>query len=252
VGLAWLFGWSKLFGRVSNGYGQEDGMAKYTVSVEKRFQSPGPQPNGLQAADDGLWVIDQVNLKVHKLDWDSGEVLNEFDTETEHSSGITLGDDAVWITSTYQLEVVKIDTKDGTTLQRFPDPGAGLISGRESMADARQTGSHGIEYRDGKVYVAGPPTQKIHIMDAATWEEVGQFATGGLRVHGIGWGENGMLWVSDTSAGTVLLMDPEQDGRVYDVFRVDEPDEVHGMTVRSNGEIWYCDAGTRDIGILNR
>ncbi len=227
-------------------------MAKYTASVEKRFQSPGPQPNGLQAADDGLWVIDQVNLKVHKLDWDSGEVLNEFDTETEHSSGITLGDDAVWITSTYQLEVVKIDTKDGTTLQRFPDPGAGLISGRESMADARQTGSHGIEYRDGKVYVAGPPTQKIHIMDAATWEEVGQFATSGLRVHGIGWGENGMLWVSDTSAGTVLLMDPKQDGRVYDVFRVDEPDEVHGMTVRSNGEIWYCDAGTRDIGILNR
>ena len=33
-------------------------MAKYTASVEKRFQSPGPQPNGLQAADDGLWVIE--------------------------------------------------------------------------------------------------------------------------------------------------------------------------------------------------
>ena len=46
-----------------------------------------------------------------------------------------------------------------------------------------------------------------------------------------------------------MLMDPE-NGRVYDVFRVDEPDEVHGLTVRENGEIWYCDAGTRDIGIL--
>jgi streptogramin lyase len=227
-------------------------MAKYTASTEKRFKSPGPQPNGLQAAADGLWVIDQVNLKVHKLDWDSGQVLHEFDTETEHSSGITLGDDAVWITSTYQLEVVKIDPKDGTTLARYPDPGVGLTSGRELTGDTKESGSHGIEWRDGKVYVAGPPTQRVHIMDAATWEEVAQFPTGGLRVHGIGWADNGMLWVSDTSSGTVMLLDPEKDGRVYDVFRVDEPDEVHGMTVRENGEIWYCDAGTKEIGVLRR
>ena len=227
-------------------------MAKYTATVEKRFKSPGPQPNGLQAAEDGLWCIDQVNLKVHKMDWETGEVLHEFDTETEHSSGITLGDGAVWITSTYTLDVVKINPENGDTLARYPDPGVGLISGREGVANAKETGSHGIEWRDGKVYVAGPPSQKVHIMDAKTWEEVGSFATGGLRVHGIGWANNGMLWVSDTSAGTVLLMDPERDGRVYDVFRVEEPDEVHGMTVRENGEIWYCDATTCDIGVLRR
>ena len=45
-------------------------------------------------------------------------------------------------------------------------------------------------------------------------------------------------------------MDPE-NGRVYDVFRVAEPEEVHGMTSR-DGALWYCDAGTRDIGELNR
>jgi streptogramin lyase len=67
-------------------------MAKYTASAVKRFASPGPQPIGLQAADDGLWCIDQISLKAHKLDWDSGSVLHEIDTETEHSSGITLGD----------------------------------------------------------------------------------------------------------------------------------------------------------------
>jgi streptogramin lyase len=225
-------------------------MGKYRATVEKRFKSPGPQPNGLQAADDGLWCIDQVNLKVHKLDWDTGEVLHEFDTDTEHSSGITLGDGAVWITSTYQLEVVKIDPKDGQTIERFPDPGTGLTSSRELSGDTKESSSHGIEFRDGKVYVAGPPTQAIHVMDAKTWQEVGRFPSGGLRVHGIGWSNCGRLWVSDTSAGTVMLMDPE-NGRVYDVFRVDEPDEVHGMTVR-NDEIWYCDAGTRDIGVLKR
>jgi hypothetical protein len=44
-------------------------------------------------------------------------------------------------------------------------------------------------------------------------------------------------------------MDPE-GGRFSEVFRVAEPDEVHGMTVRGGEEIWYCDAGTRDIGVL--
>ena len=111
-------------------------MANYTASVVRRFESPGPQPNGLQAADDGLWCIDQVNLKAHKLDWDTGSVLHEIDTETEHSSGITLGDDAMWIASTFQLEIVKIDPDTGQTLARFPDPGAGLTSGRELTGDS--------------------------------------------------------------------------------------------------------------------
>ena len=88
-------------------------------------------------------------------------------------------------------------------------------------------------------------------MDAKTWEEVASFPSGGLRVHGIGWSECGRLWVSDTSSGTVMLMDAE-NGRIYDVFRVNEPEEVHGMTVRDNGEIWYCDAGRRDIGVIVR
>ena len=80
---------------------------------------------------------------------------------------------------------------------------------------------------------------------------MGQFPTGGLRVHGIAWDESGMLWVSDTSAGTVILMDLDRGGRICDVFRVNEPDEVHGMTAR-DGELWYCDATTREIGVLRR
>ena len=34
-------------------------MASNIAKVDKRFLHPGPLPNGLQAAPDGLWVIDQ-------------------------------------------------------------------------------------------------------------------------------------------------------------------------------------------------
>ena len=61
------------------------------AKVEKKFKSPGPQPNGLQATQDGLWIIDQVDLKIYKVDWETGDVLFEAQTDTEHSSGIALG-----------------------------------------------------------------------------------------------------------------------------------------------------------------
>lgn len=223
----------------------------YTAAVDKRFKAPGPQPNGLQAADDGLWCIDQTNLKVYQLDWDSGAVLHEFRTATEHSSGITLdGDGYVWITSTWQLEVVKYDPRTGEELARYPDPGKGVAAMVETTPPPwKPSSSHGIEWRDGKVYLAAPPTQRLHVMDAASWTEERSLAAPGLRIHGIGWNRDGRLWVSDTSSGAVHLMDVDS-GRFVDVFRVAEPDEVHGMTVRGGEEIWYCDAGSLDIGVL--
>ena len=70
-------------------------------------------------------------------------------------------------------------------------------------------------------------------------------------MHGLGWNEDGLLWVADTSAGTVVLMDLERDGRICDVFRVNAQDEIHGLTVHE-GDIWYCDATTREVGVLRR
>ena len=226
---------------------------RYTAAVDKRFKSPGPQPNGIQAAGAGLWCIDQVDLKVYLLDWATGATLQEFQTATQHSSGITLdGDGNLWITSTWELDVVKIDPRTGMELARYPDPGAGLTAQAEQAGpDGTRTGSHGIEWRAGRIYLAAPPTQRLHVMDAATWEQLRTLPVPGLRPHGLGWNHDGRLWIADTSAGTVHAMDPET-GRIHDVFRVAEPDEVHGLTVRDGHEIWYCDAGTRDVGVLVR
>ena len=136
---------------------------RYTVAVDKRFRSPGPQPNGIQASHDGIWCIDQVDSKVYLLDWADGAVLQEFQTATEHSSGITLdGDGNLWITSTWQLEVAKVDP-----------PGAGLTAQAERAGgNGKPSGSHGIEWRAGRIYLAAPPTQRLHVMDAATWEQL--------------------------------------------------------------------------------
>ena len=58
--------------------------------LEKAFKAPGKQPNDLQAASDGLWILDQVDPnKVFKVRWEDGSVISEIQTESIHGSGIT-------------------------------------------------------------------------------------------------------------------------------------------------------------------
>ncbi len=225
-------------------------MAENIARVEKRFKSPGPHPNGLQAAADGLWYIDQVDNKVYRLDYETGETLFEAQTDTVHSSGITLGGGFIWVASTYELKIAKIDPETGKTVAKYDSPGAGVTAPREELEDPKITGDHGLEWRDGKIYIASPPSQMIHVVEADTWTEVHRFRAPGLRVHGLAWGPAGRLWSADTSAGTVCLLDTAE-GRIYDVFRVEAPDEVHGMTIHE-GTLWYCHASTCEIGRLIR
>ena len=223
-------------------------MAFQIAEVEKRFLSPGPQPNGLQATPDGLWIIDQVDLKVYKVDYESGDVLFEAQTDTEHSSGIALGDGALWVSSTFELQIAKLNIETGETIARYDSPGSGITAWAPDQVNGRTTGAHGLEWRDGKLYIASPPSQMVHVVNVDPWVEEHQFRTPGLRNHGLAWSEDGRLWVADTSSGTVSLLDPA-DGRIWKVIRVEAPDEVHGLTIHE-GVLWYCDATTRDIGRL--
>ena len=223
-------------------------MASNIATVKERCLSPGPQPNGIQAAADGLWVIDQVDLKVYKLDYETGETLFAAQTDTEHSSGITLGGGYLWIASTYELKIAQLELQTGRTIAKYDSPGAGITAPREGAENVRPTGSHGLEWKEGRLYVATPPSQMVHIMNPDPWKEEHRFRTTGFRNHGIAWGPKGRLWVADTSAGTLSLLDT-RDGRVHDVIRVAAPDEVHGLSAR-DGVLWYCDAHTRAIGTL--
>ena len=223
-------------------------MPTKIARVEPKFKSPGPHPNGIQAAPDGLWCIDQANHKVTRQDWETGEVTLELQTDTVHSSGITLGGGFLWIASTYESKIAKLDPVTGKTIAKYDSPGAGIVAWMQGSPKAVVTGAHGLEWKDGKLYVASPPSQMVHVMDPETWTEIHRFRAPGLRVHGLAWGRDGFLWAADTSAGTVNLLDPA-DGRVMDVLRVEAPTEVHGMTIHE-GVLWYADAETCQMGRL--
>ena len=207
------------------------------------FMAPGPKPNGLQAAGDGLWIIDQGDEHIYKVDWKTGATLVDAPPEAKTPSGITLGDELDWIASTGSNEIIAVDPVTGNTVQKYQSPGAGVNATHEHRGPDEKkpvTGDHGLERKDGHIYIASPPSQFIHVVDVSTWKEVHRFKAPSFRVHGIAWAEEeGHMWVADTSLGTVTRHRVE-DGRTFDAFRVPDPVQVHGMTIRDN-VLWYAD-----------
>ena len=113
----------------------------------------------------------------------------------------------------------------------------------------QNTGDHGLEWKEGLLYVASPPSQYIHVMDPKSWKEISRTKVPGYRVHGIAWSEEeGNIWVADTAMGIVARI-RLSDSRIYDSFRVPHPVQVHGMTIKDN-TLWYCD-DRKPIGILD-
>ncbi len=98
-------------------------VAVRSAKVETVFDTPGPKPNGLQATDEGLWILDQGDNRAYLVDYERGRTLRKLDTDTKSGSGITFDGAALWTASTYSREILKIDARSGGTLARYDSPG---------------------------------------------------------------------------------------------------------------------------------
>ncbi len=244
------------------------------------FQSPDPHPNGMQATDAGLWLIDQSDgSRVSLVSYETGRVIRSFETETDKSSGITFDGSSLWIGSTYSRETVRVDAMTGKTLERHFTPGAGVIynmagdpPGRSSPlakpapkpatkpaapkviggfqagdtwgSKAPGTGAHGQEWRDGYLWMAVPPSRMVYQIDPKTWVVQKKFPAAANRPHGIGW-EGKYLWVTDSNLNAFFKHDAETGQMIEKIQLADTDPLPHGMTIR-DGWLWYCD----DVGVV--
>jgi streptogramin lyase len=208
------------------------------MSTDVKWVTPGPQPNGLHAAEDGLWVMDQEDNRVYKLSYGDGSMLMVTQATTaRHSSGITMDEaGGVWVASTFTYEVIKIDIGTGEATTRFPTPGG------------PEGGAHGLEWRNGELWLNVPVTREIYRMDPINGKILGAIPAPGVRSHGMAW-EDGWLWCVDTTDKAIYKLDPK-DGRIIEKIECPKP-EPHGMTIH-NGQMWLCDAKTRQVFVVNR
>ena len=248
--------------------------------VDIAFKSPGPQPNGLQATAEGLWIIDQsAGSRAYLVRYDDGRVLKSFDTDTVRPSGITFDGEALWIGSTFSYENVRCHASTGAVIERRPTPGsttysmAGDPPQRRSplagtpMAQARPVvagqgrapalrltqepsvkfqGAHGQEWRDGKLWTTSTSARSIFRVEPTAWVVEQRIAAPGPRPHGLAW-EGRYLWHGDGDLNTFYKFDPKTGQIVEKIQLADTDPLAHGLSIWE-GTLWYCD----DIGVVCR
>jgi streptogramin lyase len=214
------------------------------AKVEKVFKAPDIHPNALEATPDGLWIGDQVSERVFKVDWQTGKVLQEMQTESHNTSGIAVGAGYLWLGANGGVsgrrpprptdkpfgEVVQADLKTGKTVKIHP-----LLWGG---------GVHGITFvpQTQTLWVTALSIQAVAEVDPKDFRILRMRAARGDRAHGLDW-DNGAMWVLFAGDHLIQKIDPNS-GKVLEVVKLSatsDPDP-HGMCIH-DGYMYYCDAG---------
>jgi streptogramin lyase len=214
------------------------------AKVERLFKAPDLHPNALEAAPDGLWIGDQVSERVFKVDWKTGSVLHQIDTESHNTSGIALGGGFLWMNANGGVsgrrpprphdkpfgEIIQVDPRTGKTIKVY-DPPWGGVHGNVWVEKTQTLWSVALNI---SALAELDPKDNLRVLRIIPVK--------GDRPHGLEW-DNGAIWCLFAGDRLVQKLDAET-GRVLEVITLSptsDPDP-HGMCIH-DGHMYYCDAG---------
>jgi len=197
--------------------------------ITKLFKSPEGYPNAISVAPEGLWIGEQKSDNACLVDW-NGNLLRTVKTESKNTSGLAAGGGFIWMgANTAPNGIYQTDMNSRTVAHRQVPLGGG--------------GCHGLDYSDGKLWIAALRLRGILRVDPKTWEPEFLIPYNVPRAHGVAW-DNGAVWLvtgSDTKAG--LIKYDAGTGAVLETVEFEEtyPDP-HGLAFK-DGVMYTCDAG---------
>src|SRR5579863_992639 len=161
--------------------------------ITQLFKSPEGYPNGMALAPNGWWLGEQKTEHAVLVDWD-GKLLTTVKTESKNTSGIAFGDGYIWMAAnSASTEGIFQTDMNSRTVRHLQIPLGGEDGG----------GCHGLEYQNGKLWIAALRLRGILRVDAKTWEPEFLIPYAVPRAHGIAW-DNGAIWLvtgSEEGAG---------------------------------------------------
>ena len=208
------------------------------MRLETTLAPPATMPNGLQASEEGLWVIDQGTEEIRLLDANLNPVRT-IPTTAENASGLTIGGGYFWIgsnapararyprpTDTGRPCVIQCDMETGREVARYPTPDGG--------------GIHGLEWVDGMLWITAFRPKSIKLIDPQGFRVVKSVPIPYERLHGLAWDGDGM-WVAHTGLKIIVKYDVETGEEMDRIEYPADGPAPHGLT-RWNGDLWTCDA----------
>ncbi len=214
------------------------------AKVERLFKAPDLHPNALEAAADGLWIGDQVSERVFKVDWHTGKVLLELQTESHNTSGLAIGGGYLWLNANGGVsgrrpprptdkpfgEIIQADLKTGKTLKAY-DPPWGGVHGNVYVQETQTLWTVALNLN---ALAELDPKDNFRILR--------MIPVKGDRPHGLDWAD-GAIWCLFAGDRLLQKLDPDS-GKVLEIVKLSptaDPDP-HGMCIHE-GYIYYCDAG---------
>jgi len=183
--------------------------------------SVGQDPTGVAIGEDGdLWVINQGDSTVSRIEPDSGNVTSTKST-LGIPTGVAVGEGAVWITNGFggpsgSGEVVRVDLTDESVEAAFPSWNAKAIVvayGSIWLADADRD----LVLRYDPENLDAAPVEIPPDEDAS--------ASAAPRSLAVGTGEAEGIWVANELGDTVVRIDPDTN-EVVDRIQVEAPTAV--------------------------
>lgn len=214
------------------------------AKVERLYKAPDIHPNALEAAPDGLWIGDQVSERVFKVDWQTGKVLHEIQTESHNTSGLALGGGHLWLNANGGVsgrrpprptdkpfgEIIQADPQTGKTIKVF-DPPWGGVHGNVYVEQTQTLWSVALNIN---ALAELDPKDNLRVLRI--------IPVRGDRPHGLDW-DNGAIWCLFAGDRLIQKLDANT-GRVLEIVKLSpttDPDP-HGMCIHDS-YMYYCDAG---------
>ena len=214
------------------------------AKIERLFKAPDLHPNALEAAPDGLWIGDQVSERVFKVDWQTGKVLHEVQTESHNTSGLAVGGGYLWLNANGGVsgrrpprptdkpfgEIIQADITTGRTVKVY-DPPWGGVHGNVWVEKSQTLWTVALNI---SALAELDPKDNLRVLRLIPVK--------GDRPHGLEW-DNGHIWCLFAGDRLVQKLDVDS-GRVLEVIKLSptsDPDP-HGMCIH-DGYMYYCDAG---------
>jgi streptogramin lyase len=220
-----------------------EGPPTRKAKVEKLYKAPDAHPNALEATADGLWIGDQVSERVFQVDWKTGKVLYELQTESHNTSGIAVGGGYLWLGANGDVsgrrpprstdkpygELLQADLKTGKTIKAYRPPWGG--------------GMHGVTYlpQTQTLWVTALSLNALSELDPKNFQILRQIPLRHGRAHGVD-GDKSAIWCLFAGERSVHKLNPDT-GKVLEIIEITEQDpDPHGMCIHE-GYMYYCDAG---------
>jgi hypothetical protein len=248
-------------GRAGGGRGR-GAIPRQSAKTTKLFKSPGLYPNALAVMTDapaGLWIGQQKVTSANNnygvpadpqpdeaawlVDW-NGKLLKTVTTHSRNTSGMAYGNGCVWMGANadpYGIFQVDMNSKE-VTHRQIP-----------LSIDGKGGGCHGVQWHDGKLWIAALRLGGILRVDPATWVPevlIRVSSEEKPRLHDVTFDTDGNIWVVTGNNSTSYADGKpglnKYDGKTGDLLMtVDFPPgscDPHGL-VWHDGHLVSCDAG---------